>query len=82
MRAKKQNKTNKKPATVVLTSLRTDILPLREGHTLVIPKAHYSRVSDLPPEYAGAVGQAVTKVAHGLTKGEGMDDREFVRLCG
>lgn len=50
--------------------LRIDILPLREGHTLVIPKAHYSRVSELPAEYASAVGQAVTKVANGLTKGE------------
>ncbi|KAG2064380.1 HIT-like protein [Suillus decipiens] len=47
-----------------------DILPLRRGHTLVIPKTHYSRVSELPSEYAGAVGQAVTKVANGLTKGE------------
>ncbi|KAG1809704.1 HIT-like domain-containing protein [Suillus subaureus] len=45
-----------------------DILPLRRGHTLVIPKAHYSRVSELPPEYASAVGQAVTRVANGLTK--------------
>ncbi|OJA14313.1 hypothetical protein AZE42_01571 [Rhizopogon vesiculosus] len=48
-----------------------DILPLRHGHTLVIPKAHYSRVSELPPEYASAVGLAVTKVAHGLTKALG-----------
>ncbi|KAG2129191.1 HIT-like protein [Suillus bovinus] len=48
-----------------------DILPLRRGHTLVIPKAHYSRVSELPSEYASAVGQAVTKVAHGLTKALG-----------
>ncbi|KAJ7714200.1 HIT-like protein [Mycena metata] len=44
-----------------------DILPLREGHTLVIPKAHFSRLSELPPEIAGAVGEAVTKVAHALT---------------
>ncbi|KAG2116846.1 HIT-like protein [Suillus clintonianus] len=48
-----------------------DILPLRRGHTLVIPKAHYSRVSELPPDYAGAVGQAVTKVANGLAKALG-----------
>jgi hypothetical protein len=27
-------------------------------------------LSELPPEYASAVGQAVTKVANGLTKGE------------
>ncbi|KAI0947473.1 hypothetical protein AcW1_007693 [Taiwanofungus camphoratus] len=31
-----------------------DILPLRAGHTLVIPKIHYSRVSELPAEFAAA----------------------------
>lgn len=47
----------------------TDILPLRKGHTLVIPKVHYSRLSELPPDYAAATGQAVSKVAHALTEG-------------
>lgn len=45
-----------------------DILPLRPGHTLVVPKTHYSRVSELPPEFAAAVGATVTKVAHALTE--------------
>lgn len=45
-----------------------DILPLRPGHTLVIPKAHYSRVSELPPEFAAAVGAAVSKVSHAITQ--------------
>ncbi|KAJ7505534.1 HIT-like protein [Mycena galericulata] len=44
-----------------------DILPLRKGHTLVIPKAHFSRLSELPADFAAAVGVAVTKVAHALT---------------
>ncbi|KII86806.1 hypothetical protein PLICRDRAFT_270073 [Plicaturopsis crispa FD-325 SS-3] len=44
-----------------------DILPLRRGHTLVIPKAHHSRLSELPPEYGAATGEAVSKVAHALT---------------
>ncbi|KAJ6512027.1 HIT-like protein [Mycena vitilis] len=44
-----------------------DILPLRKGHTLVIPKVHVSRLSELPSEYASAVGVAVTNVAHALT---------------
>ncbi|KAI0345709.1 HIT-like protein [Trametopsis cervina] len=44
-----------------------DILPLRPGHTLVIPKIHVSRVSELPKEYAAAIGDAVTKVANALT---------------
>ncbi|KAK0221669.1 HIT-like domain-containing protein [Armillaria fumosa] len=46
-----------------------DILPLRKGHTLVIPKAHYARLSELPPEYAAALGAGVTKIAHALTQG-------------
>ncbi|PSS06851.1 hypothetical protein PHLCEN_2v3537 [Hermanssonia centrifuga] len=45
-----------------------DILPLRAGHTLVIPKTHIARVSELPTEYAAAVGEAITKVSHALTQ--------------
>jgi len=45
-----------------------DILPLRPGHTLVVPKLHCSRLSELPPEYAAAIGQAVSKVAKALTQ--------------
>ncbi|KAL4064860.1 HIT-like domain-containing protein [Scleroderma yunnanense] len=45
-----------------------DILPLRHGHTLVIPKTHVSHVSDLPPEIAAAMGEAVSKVAKALTQ--------------
>ncbi|KAK7464706.1 hypothetical protein VKT23_005912 [Stygiomarasmius scandens] len=43
-------------------------MPLRRGHTLVIPKTHCSRLSELSPEYAAAVGQAVSKIANALTK--------------
>ncbi|TDL17707.1 HIT-like protein [Rickenella mellea] len=46
-----------------------DILPLRPGHVLVMPKAHCSRLSELPTELAAAVGEAVTKIAGGLVKG-------------
>lgn len=48
-----------------------DILPLRPGHTLVIPKTHCKHVSELPEELAGAVGQAVSKVAKALTQALG-----------
>lgn len=47
-----------------------DILPLRPGHTLVIPKNHISRLSDLTPELAAAVGRAVSRVARALTEGK------------
>ncbi|EMD40001.1 hypothetical protein CERSUDRAFT_132773 [Gelatoporia subvermispora B] len=45
-----------------------DILPLRTGHTLVIPKVHCPRVSELPVEFASAVGIAISKVSHALTE--------------
>ncbi|KAM6494130.1 hypothetical protein JOM56_010491 [Amanita muscaria] len=44
-------------------------MPLRPGHMLVIPKAHYSRLSELPEEYASAAGVTLTKVANALTHG-------------
>jgi diadenosine tetraphosphate (Ap4A) HIT family hydrolase len=45
-----------------------DILPLRPGHTLVVPKFHCARVSELPPEYAGSVGKAISRISNALTK--------------
>ncbi|KAG7088614.1 hypothetical protein E1B28_012588 [Marasmius oreades] len=45
-----------------------DIMPLRPGHTLVVPKFHCPRVSELPSEFAAAVGEAVSKIANALTK--------------
>lgn len=46
-----------------------DIAPLRPGHVLVIPKEHYSHLSELPEDIAAALGAAVTKLANALTKG-------------
>ncbi|KZT11978.1 HIT-like protein [Laetiporus sulphureus 93-53] len=45
-----------------------DIAPLRSGHTLVIPKIHIPRVSELPPEFAAAVGAGVTRVANAIAQ--------------
>ncbi|KAI0250791.1 HIT-like protein [Lactifluus subvellereus] len=45
-----------------------DILPLRPGHTLIVPKIHCSRVSELPPEYAASVGKAISRISNALTK--------------
>lgn len=36
---------------------------------LVIPKTHISKLSDLPPDLAAAVGEAISKVANALTEG-------------
>ncbi|KAJ7242815.1 HIT-like domain-containing protein [Mycena haematopus] len=56
-----------------------DILPLRKGHTLVIPKAHFSRISELPTDYAAALGIAVTQVAHALT--QALDNTALNIVC-
>ena len=46
-----------------------DIAPLRPGHTLVIPKAHHKHISELPEDYAAALGLVVTRVAKAMVKG-------------
>ncbi|KAH7885103.1 HIT-like protein [Phlebopus sp. FC_14] len=56
-----------------------DILPLRTGHTLVIPKTHCSRVSELPSDVAAAMGEAITKVARALT--QALDNTALNIVC-
>ena len=53
-----------------LTGILLDIMPIRRGHTLVVPKAHFMRLSDLPEAQAGALGAAVSKVCNALVKGK------------
>lgn len=53
--------------------IEKDVAPLRPGHTLVIPKFHEERISELPEEYAAALGLVVTRVAKALTKGSVAD---------
>ncbi|MCI2430149.1 HIT family protein [Candidatus Acetothermia bacterium] len=45
-----------------------DLFPLVEGHTLVIPKAHYIRLQDLNPDLTARVAQAVRAVTEKLEK--------------
>ncbi|KAH8818914.1 HIT-like domain-containing protein [Flagelloscypha sp. PMI_526] len=61
---------NKKDAWVLyedeLVIAVLDILPIRRGHTLVIPKLHCPRLSDLPPDFAGPTGQIVSRIARAI----------------
>ncbi|WP_238392214.1 HIT family protein [Halorussus amylolyticus] len=43
-----------------------DIEPATRGHALVVPKAHYETVTDMPNALAGAVFQTVHRVAGAL----------------
>ena len=49
-----------------------DIAPLRPGHTLVIPKPHISRVSDLPDDLAAHCGVAVSRLARAIAAGSSL----------
>ena len=40
-----------------------DVNPVAEGHTLVIPKAHHERLTDMDPETTGAVFRVAREVA-------------------
>jgi histidine triad (HIT) family protein len=48
-----------------------DIAPVNKGHTLIIPKAHYADIRDLPPSLAPDLMAAIQKVGQGLTEGLG-----------
>ncbi|MDH4237963.1 MAG: HIT family protein [Phycisphaerae bacterium] len=50
---------------VVLSFL--DIGPLSDGHTLVIPKQHFERLHDCPPEILSHVGSCLGKIAKAVS---------------
>jgi diadenosine tetraphosphate (Ap4A) HIT family hydrolase len=54
-----------------------DLLPLRPGHTLIVPKIHCSRVSELPQEYAAAVGKVISLISKALTKGASLSNHDL-----
>lgn len=49
-----------------------DILPIRTGHTVVIPKSHVSRLSSMCPAQASAMMQGVTAVARAMEEAFGI----------
>jgi len=40
-----------------------DIGPVSDGHTLVIPKQHFEKLHDCPPDLLGQVGSRLGKIA-------------------
>jgi diadenosine tetraphosphate (Ap4A) HIT family hydrolase len=55
------------PSTIVFESEKTlailDIHPLRDGHTVVLPKLHKELVKDLPSDFAQDLGLTISKVS-------------------
>ena len=46
-----------------------DIRPVHRGHTLVIPKAHYRNILDIPEEIFADVARTIKKVAPAVKAG-------------
>ena len=50
-----------------------DKYPIDDGHTLVIPKKHYERITDMDPEDVGKIFTLVPKIAKAVLLGSGAD---------
>ena len=62
---------------VVLAFL--DIGPLSDGHTLIIPKEHFEKLDECPPELLGQVSERFGKVIKAVT--QAMDCEGYNLLC-
>jgi histidine triad (HIT) family protein len=45
-----------------------DVGPLAEGHLLVVPRAHYARLSDMPAQIAADLGSKLPLLGRALMK--------------
>ena len=43
-----------------------DIGPVSDGHTLVIPKQHFEKLHDCPPQLLGQVGSCLGRIARAV----------------
>jgi histidine triad (HIT) family protein len=59
-----------------------DINPVHDGHCLVIPKAHYATVFELPAEAFAAVGQTVIRVARAVNAALAPDGLNLLQSNG
>ncbi len=50
-----------------------DKYPIDVGHSLVIPKEHHEKITDMPPEYVGNAFSIVPKIAKAILDATGAD---------
>ena len=50
-----------------------DKYPIDDGHTLVIPKRHYERITDMDSNDVGTIFSLVPKIAKAVLSGAGAD---------
>ncbi|GIW89238.1 MAG: hydrolase [Isosphaeraceae bacterium] len=59
-----------------------DIGPLAPGHTLVIPKAHYTNLPTLPDEVAAALGAVLPRVCRAVVAATGAEGLNVLSNTG
>lgn len=59
-----------------------DINPSAEGHTLLIPKAHYSSLDKMPEDAVAQTLRVLPKISRMVTKAVGTDDFNIVQNNG
>ncbi|GAA5830211.1 hypothetical protein JCM5353_003696 [Sporobolomyces roseus] len=59
-----------------------DILPIRPGHLLVVPKKHYERVTNLPDETSAAIGRSLPRIARALCRAVKQPDFNIISNQG
>jgi histidine triad (HIT) family protein len=55
-----------------------DINPVNRGHTLVVPKAHYAHLSDLPDDLAAAIGALLPGLCRAIWAATGADGLNMI----
>ena len=59
-----------------------DIKPLNEGHTLIIPKAHYENIFDIPQELNAYLHGIAKQVAMAVKKATNSDGISIIQQNG
>lgn len=59
-----------------------DIQPVNAGHVLVVPRAHYNSLLDVPPEIGVHLFQVTMKLAGAIRRVTGCDDMNIVVNSG
>ena len=87
-RRKRNNLNNETESVsnIVLSTPHTlaflDRLPLTQGHTLVIPRAHYEMLTDIPSETAAELGRVLPVVCRAIMEVSGADGFNVVQNNG
>jgi histidine triad (HIT) family protein len=50
-----------------------DINPVNQGHTLIVPKAHHTQLSELPGAVAGAAGSLLPRLCRAIAAATGAE---------